>query len=75
MGVLGILEQEDTVRFKRSQLHALFLVYVQFLNETTWWCWGNICGVFVIEWWVAILINNQLVPWEEIKKGLIPWSP
>ncbi len=35
MGALGILEQEDIVKFKRSQLPALFLIFVQLLNETT----------------------------------------
>jgi len=30
-----ILEQEETMRFRLSQLHVLFLVFVQLLNGTT----------------------------------------
>jgi hypothetical protein len=35
MGALGILEQEDTMKCRWSQLHALFFVFIQHLKETT----------------------------------------
>jgi hypothetical protein len=35
MGAPGILEEEDIVRFRQSQLPVLFLVFVQLLNEIT----------------------------------------
>jgi hypothetical protein len=35
VGAPGILEQEDTVRCRRSHLPVLFLVFVQLLKEIT----------------------------------------
>ncbi len=37
VGVLGILEQKEIVKFRLSQLLILFLVFIQLLNGTTRW--------------------------------------
>jgi hypothetical protein len=60
MGALGNLEQEDIMMCRRSHPHVMFLISIQLLRETKYWCWGCTCGICVVKVWAATLIK-QLV--------------
>jgi len=72
MGAPGILEQKDTMKCRRSHPPVLFLVSVQLMKKTMWWCWGCTCGIFVVEVWVATF-NKQPTSWLLERKSEV-WS-